>query len=263
VSSGAAPGRFQQHLGVAIEVGDDRAIARARLRPDLSSAPDRPRLGFLATLADCAAGLRALLTIEPHWTATMDLAVHALGPVRHPALTASARLVHRRRAGLVIEIDVVDGIGRLVASAIGSFADLSDKPGSGLEYATSGIVALELLSPSDGIYDDIIQHTGIRPDGEGRWTVDLHDGVRNSADAFIGGAVALVVEAAAVGAVEGPGVAERMDVHFVGPGRVGPIVATPEVLGVDGGRALVRVRVVDAGAGDRLMADAHVTVRGQ
>jgi acyl-coenzyme A thioesterase PaaI-like protein len=49
--------------------------------------------------------------------------------------------------------------------------------------------------------------------------------------------------------------------HFLSPGRVGPIVAVGELVGSRGGDHLVRVSVRDRGADDRLLTLAALTVR--
>lgn len=46
----------------------------------------------------------------------------------------------------------------------------------------------------------------------------------------------------------------EMTLHFLAPGRVGPVRAVGEVLRTRSGGAAVEVRVYDSGKGDRLMA---------
>ena len=48
--------------------------------------------------------------------------------------------------------------------------------------------------------------------------------------------------------------------HFLAPGRVGPVTARVTIVGRRADGRLVRVEVRDAGAGDRLMAVAVATV---
>ena len=50
-------------------------------------------------------------------------------------------------------------------------------------------------------------------------------------------------------------------VHYLSPARVGPVVATAEMIGSHRHEHLVRVTVRDHGADDRLLVLAMVTVR--
>ena len=50
-------------------------------------------------------------------------------------------------------------------------------------------------------------------------------------------------------------------VHYLSPGRVGPVVASARVVGTKGREHLVRVAVHDHGAGDRPLVVAMATVR--
>jgi hypothetical protein len=56
-------------------------------------------------------------------------------------------------------------------------------------------------------------------------------------------------------------VATGMEIRYLAPGRVGPILATSTVLpGPDDSTTLVRVQLTDSGADNRLMAVALVSV---
>jgi acyl-coenzyme A thioesterase PaaI-like protein len=52
-----------------------------------------------------------------------------------------------------------------------------------------------------------------------------------------------------------------MTVHFLAPGRVGPVRATGIVVRQGKGHAVVEVRVIDVGKDDRLMAIGLVDMR--
>jgi uncharacterized protein (TIGR00369 family) len=262
---GAAPFTYQQHLGIVLDATPDHSVATMEARPDLCVVPGICRLGVLATLADCAAGMAALVTLEPAWTATMDLAVHSLAPFADPHLSASATVLKRRRTGLVIEIDVTDGSGLQVATAIGSFAEMPQTGESGLAFASRGVGGDEPL-PVVGTPAPIDDHVLVRTEGDDRFTLDIHDGVRNTSNALLGGAAALLMETAAERSVRAreltAAVATGMEIRYLAPGRVGPVLATSTVLpGPDDSATLVRVQLTDSGAGDRLMAVALVSVR--
>jgi uncharacterized protein (TIGR00369 family) len=264
-----APSVYQRHLGVVLALGSDRAEARLRVRPDMLAAPGRLRAGVLATLVDCAGGLTTLMTIEPGWTATIDLAVHQVSPFTHPDIAARARVVKRRRLGLVIAVDLVDGNGVTVGAAFASFADLENASDSGLGYATRNLEAVDAGERGTSIVRDdamppIDEQLGIATVHPNRVTVDVHEGVHNTAKALIGGATALLIDTAAARAATHaagqPHWATGLDVRYLAPGRVGPVVADATVLGDSERPSAVRVEVFDSGADDRLMATALVPV---
>lgn len=261
----AAPTGFQQGLGISFEIDGDAVLARLTADPHVCSRPGRVDVGVLATLADCAAGLRTLHTIEPGWTATMVLSTHALEPHRHPDLTATAEVAHRRRSGVVIDVAIRDGLGTRVATAMGSFAEMT-REHSGLEVALAGAAPLDALGHAAGLRAATAADTlGIRQTAPHRFEIDLLPVVRNTAHALIGGATALFAEKAAVRAARHAdpriGRASSVELHYLGPGRVGPIVAATEVLDPAGDPPTrVRVRMTDAGAGDRAVATALVAV---
>lgn len=80
-----------------------------------------------------------------------------------------------------------------------------------------------------------------------------------------GGTVAVLVDAAAERAVTvgtgGPAATTDLALHFLSPGRVGPLRARGRVLGRRGDGHLVRVTAHDTGRGDALVALAAATVR--
>lgn len=261
-----APTAFQQHLGLSLVLDGPDVEARLTARPDLCVADGHLTLGVLATVADCAAGMLALRTIEPGWTATMALSVHRAGAARDPRIVGHARLVRRRTGSLVIAVDVVDGTGHVVAVATGLFADLdAEARTSGLDFALRQARPLapgeEVPGPAEPPRP-LAEHLGLAT-GAGTTVLDLHDGVRNTADALIGGATAVLVDtaatAAATTALGRPVRATDLDLQYLGPGRVGPVRATTQVLG-DGPGALVEVTAADGGADDRAVARAVVRV---
>jgi uncharacterized protein (TIGR00369 family) len=107
-----------------------------------------------------------------------------------------------------------------------------------------------------------------------RWTfddagpvveMDIRDDLRGPAGSLEGGVVSTLVDVAAgsTAAMEMRALVATADmtVHFLAPGRVGPVRATGVVLRAGKGNAVVEVRVVDHGHDDRLMAVALVNMR--
>lgn len=78
--------------------------------------------GVLMGLADSAMGLTVTGLLGPGQAGTnTDLQMRFLRPTKGGRLTATARVVRRGRRTLVLECDVADAAGKLVARASSSF----------------------------------------------------------------------------------------------------------------------------------------------
>jgi uncharacterized protein (TIGR00369 family) len=106
----------------------------------------------------------------------------------------------------------------------------------------------------------VLEFFGIDARDDGA-VLPIADHVRNPWGILHGGAIAMLVDAAAAGVVGPDAVVVDMVLHFLRPGRVGPAVARARVWGARPDGHLVRVEVVDAGADDRVMSLAICTVR--
>ena len=74
--------------------------------------------GILCDLADAAMGFAYASTLEENETfTTLELKINFLRPVWHTRLTATGRLVQRGRTVGLVECDITDANGRLVARA--------------------------------------------------------------------------------------------------------------------------------------------------
>jgi uncharacterized protein (TIGR00369 family) len=82
--------------------------------------------GVLMGLADSAMGLTVTgLLGEGQAGTNTDLQIRFLRPTKDGRLTATARVVRRGRRTMVLECDVADGAGRLVARASSTFLVLA------------------------------------------------------------------------------------------------------------------------------------------
>jgi uncharacterized protein (TIGR00369 family) len=95
--------------------------------------------------------------------------------------------------------------------------------------------------------------------------MDIRDDVRGPAGSLEGGVVSTLIDVAAgsTAAIEMQTLVATADmtVHFLAPGRVGPVRATGVLLRMGKGNAVVEVRVIDTGHDDRLMAVGLVSMR--
>jgi uncharacterized protein (TIGR00369 family) len=92
-------------------------------------------------------------------------------------------------------------------------------------------------------------------------TMDLEDSPSSaSTDAMISN-LTEVAGMSAIGRTVGPVAMEHVDISFLEPGRVGPVIATATPIHVDKHDGVADVKVFDSGMDNRLMAVATVTVR--
>jgi acyl-coenzyme A thioesterase PaaI-like protein len=216
-------------------------------------------------LADCVSGYRAVRDFDGAWLGTSELAVH--GPFREAddPVVARAELLRRRKSGAVYEVTMVSGPdAELLAEATVTMALLS-RQGERKLPRVDGPFPRPVEEPLESLGDLVDLDEGGTGAGETRLTVT--DAVRNSWGVVAGGIVTLLTEVEAerrAGMATGsPCRVDGLGMHFLAPGRSGPIIARATLLG-DGwgdGSSHLRVRVHDAGDGDRLIAAASATAR--
>ncbi len=88
--------------------------------------------GILATLADTAGGLATYMTV-PRGTrvATVEMKINFLEPVDRGSLAAEARVLRKGRNFAVVDCEVSDSAGRLVAKALMTFSISLSEPKRG------------------------------------------------------------------------------------------------------------------------------------
>ena len=100
---------------------------------------------------------------------------------------------------------------------------------------------------------------GTRAVADDALAIDVTEQLRNPWGILHGGATAALVDLAARHATGGRATTDTV-LHFLAPGRVGPVTARVATVGARADGTLVRVEVRDEGADDRLMAIAVATV---
>ncbi len=261
----AGPDSYLRQMGLSFRTDGSTATGTLACSPGLWPAGRRPRLGALAALADCVAGYRAVRDFDGAWLGTSELAVH--GPFRDARddVVAAAELLRRRRSGAVYEVTFGSGPdGPPLAEATVTLALLS-RQGERKVPRNGGGARREAPEPLQSLGDLLeLEETGA---GDGGSQLRVTDGVRNSWGVVAGGIVTLVSEVEAertAGLAEGrPCRVEGLGMHFLAPGRIGPIVARATLLtgSPSDGSAHLRVRIHDSGADDRLIATASATAR--
>lgn len=263
-------GSYIAQMGLGFEPGDGHTTGRLPVAAALCRAPGLLRIGALTVLADCVAGFDVLSAFDMAWVGTSELAIH--GPFRATTaeqVTATCRLLKRRRTGGVFEVTVGDqdrADGPPLATATATLSLLSQQRGTKL-----GTAIAEHRHTPDSVdratsLDQVIHPEPLAGGGLG---LRVTDNVRNSWQVLSGGIAALLAELAAESAAEtafgGPWAVDGLGLHFLAPGRVGPVEARAEVVSGPGPGgppvAHLRVRLSDDGAGGRQIVVATATAR--
>jgi uncharacterized protein (TIGR00369 family) len=230
-------------------------------------------LGVLVTLVDTAGALVALPAATPDWIATVDLSLRTIAPVTDGPAIAESRLVRAGKNVIVVGIEVFDGHGhdhpdgsRPCGAGIMSFARIPGhvtraerRPGDQTgERTKMALDDTRLRAP-------LHEHIGLRvvDAAAGAVEVDRTEYVSNSFGSVNGGVLGMIVQAAAETALEAAGhqfVAADAELHYLAQTQQGPVRTATRILRIGDDHAVCEVRAVDAGAGDRLLTLAAVTL---
>ena len=262
-----------------LEIGDGTApLPHTRgefaVQDHLVDSDGRLGTGLLASIADSIGGMTSGLACLPDWIVTTNLTLRRApdalaGPRGTGSLTLDTRILRRGRSSVVGRTDVTDQAGNPVATTWMTCAVLT--PAGGPPPFTRPVRLDHREVPDDPVFRTSPEEffalgAGERP---GFAVLDVSDRLRNPWGILHGGSVAVVLDAAARSLVASvpapvptPGViVTDLVIHYLSPGRVGPVHAVAEAIGTRGAEVTVRISVRDHGADDRLMALAIATVR--
>lgn len=254
-----------RYLGLTLrEVSDpdtDDVVTIGEVRRDahLRAPAGHVRAGVLLALADTVGGICGGLAALPGWVVSTNLLLRTATFEHRGPLRLTARVQRAGRNAVVTAVKVTDdgAADALIADGILTSAVLQPVGGPPLYERP-----LELRAPDPGTdVPDPVEFFGIEPRDAASVALEITEIVRNPWGILHGGVTAALVDAAAEHVVGPDASAADVALHFLRPGRVGPVVARAERLGVRPDGHLVRVEVLDAGAEDRVMAVAIVTVR--
>lgn len=234
------------------------------------------RLGtdMLTCIVDSIGGMTSGLASLPDWIVTTNLMLRRapdaiIGTRGTGPLVLDTHVLRKGRSSVVTRVDVADTEGAAVATSWMSCSILT--PANGPPPFTRPVRPFERAVPDEPIYETAPHEffNLVPGDKAGTVRLSIEQRLRNPWGILHGGSSAVVLDAAARSLVLGrPLVAATPEamitdlaVHYLSPGRVGPIEATASSTGRRGPDHLVRVEVRDRGADDRLMALAMTTVR--
>ncbi len=254
-------------IGLAIvEDGPGRALTMDPA-PVLLDGAGHLSFGALGMLFDLASS-------TAHGPSQMRPFVHAditINRLRPPigAVYATARLAREGKRTGVVEIDLRDRTGALVATSTQEVVYRDPPPGSGIGLGPEDVQRMRKMFQErfDGTcrLDRPLEETLGIEEIDGGWQIPPGLDRTNGFGGMHGGTAITVVDVAASQSVAQrwgrPARTLSAAVRYLSPARVGPFVARPEILVDDDAVAVVRVPVLDSGQDDRLviLADVHVT----
>ena len=116
-------GTLIELLGIrAVELGDGRAVEEMEFRPDLCQLTGLLHTGAILALADTAATAAAMTVVNPQgdfdlsrFPLAIQLSANLVRNTNRGKITAEAVATHRGRTTIVVETQVRDEGGRLLA----------------------------------------------------------------------------------------------------------------------------------------------------
>lgn len=262
-----------------VEIGDGTA-ALPTTRGTFSApahvvdAEGRLETGMLASLTDSIGGMTSGLACLPDWIVTTNLSlrrspVALQGPRGTGDLVIDTRVMRRGRSSAVTRSTVSDRAGHEVATSWITCAILT--PAGGPPPFTRPVTLNDHQRSTDPLFERSPAEFFCLEAGDTPGALLLHPAqhLRNPWGILHGGAVAHLLDSAARCAVTGrrepgptPGIiVSDLVIHYMNPGRDGPIDARAAIIGTDGDDVLVRVTATDRGSDGRLMNVAVMTVR--
>jgi len=228
--------------------------------PVLLDADGQLNFGVLGVLLDMgSSGAFADETFSP-WVHA-DITVHRL-QAPAGAVTSTARMLRRGKRTAVVDLDVHDETGALVAASTQQVTFLGPPPDPAPDAERRHAAWQRMFDGVCRLPAPLPEYLGIARDGAGRWTMAHGPDRTNGMSGLHGGVATTFVDAAAAGAVaERRGGSARTvsaAVRYLKPALHGPFAIEPQVLHDDGRVAVVRTPVVDVEGNLVITADVHV-----
>jgi acyl-coenzyme A thioesterase PaaI-like protein len=243
---------FIAALGLELWTEGGITHGRAELGPSVwARETERPRLGALATMVDVVAGTLPTGPINP----TVDLNVQLLTPL--PPTGGLHLVCHPAKVGrrLFVGEVIVDDGDAVVARGTATFIN---RP-MGVDFSSVSRLTTPVVSSI--AFDDWLMP---RFPDERTVVVDKASALVNGPGGTVqGGVQATLAEIASEWVLVPSGRCDvtDLDIRYLNPVRVGPVVAVAHVLGVTDGRAFVRVTLSDAGDDGAVVALASTVCR--
>jgi uncharacterized protein (TIGR00369 family) len=245
---------------------DGHVSARLNLHPGLLDDAGALRFGAAAYAVDVGAGLACGISVVDRglWVVTTDMDVRLTAPVTVGPLRVDTHVLRSGATTAVATFTLEDeGADRLVGGGTCTCRPFPYEFDAALLELPVG----EVRRHGDGAAppaEPLAASLGLRVGEDASVEVDLAAELRNPWGILHGGVTASLLdvasEVAGSHALGSPVRVAEGVIRYLAPGRTGPARAVPRVLDVEDGRALVEVRVTDAGADDRIIAFGQLTV---
>ncbi|OAA22277.1 uncharacterized protein UG55_105135 [Frankia sp. EI5c] len=268
-------------------VSDRRCLMSAPLTDAVRAPSGSVSPGMILTIFDVGASHPTMIAARPDWTATQDISLHGAGPITEGPIVVDSQLVRAGKKIVISSATVYDGHGSDDIEKLQWLIDQAGPPEvpAGLTRAGAGLITFARIprAAAAGMDDydpgrwigeirrttagplvggTLYDRLGLRPldPGAGRFDLDRTPYVTNSIGTILGGALAVMIEAAAEALRPGMAAAD-LQIHFLSQVRSGPARTSGAVLRDAGDHAVVKVQVVDAGHDNQVLALATVTLR--
>jgi acyl-coenzyme A thioesterase PaaI-like protein len=216
--------------------------------------------GVLGVLLDMASSGAFADDVWVPWVHA-DITAHRLAPPQG-AVTAAARLLRRGKRTAVVELDVVDDAGTVVAASTQQITFLGPPPDPAPDATRRHEAWQAMFDGTCRLTRPLPEHLGIHATEPGTWAMAHGPDRTNGLSGLHGGVTTTFVDVAAAGAVAerrgAPARTVSAAVRYLKPALHGPFSITPEILHDDGRVAVVRTPVLDAEGTLVIAADVHV-----
>jgi uncharacterized protein (TIGR00369 family) len=203
------------------------------------------RAGALLTIADTVGGMCAGLAALPGWVVSTNLMLRTEPHEHRGPLALDARILRAGRNAVVTQVTIVDtgDAERVIADGVLTSAVLVPEGGPP-DFERP--MVLEAPPAPDPVLP-LLEFFAVRPVDPTSVALEINDRVRNPWGILHGGAIAVLVDAAATHTIGAGATTADVVLHFLRPGRVGPAIARAAILGDRRDGHLLRVEVVDTG----------------
>lgn len=239
----------------------------------------------MATIVDVAASDPVLAAWSPDWTATQDLSVSSVSPLKGGPVLVDARMLKVGKRAIFVSADVYDGSGiddfdelqkridlaesgrshiDVVARCFATFARISRNAAKGVETYDPinwlGTIRRRSSGRSDA--GPLNERIGLKVCNSDAGIVEVANSpyVANSIGTINGGVQATIVEAAAEAMRPGKVVTD-LQIHFLAPMKVGPARTVGCVIRDATDHSALLIRLLDAGDSERVFAVAKVILQ--
>jgi acyl-coenzyme A thioesterase PaaI-like protein len=269
-------------------VTDRRCLTVAPLTDAVRSPTGHASLSMALTMFDVGASHAAIIAGRPDWTATQDVSLHSAAAIITGPIVVDSQLVRVGKKAVIVSATVYDGGG---VDDVDKLQRMVDQAGSadgagGLALAGAGLITFARIPrvAASGMdeYDpgawvgqvrrhnvdapaaegSTYERLGLRllDAGTGQVELDRTPYVTNSIGTILGGAQAIMIEAAAEAMRPGMAVTD-LQIHFLSQVRTGPARTVGTALRDAADHTVVTVQLTDAGHHDQILALATVTLQ--